>query len=92
MPPVDDHPVHDRTRIKAGFKYGCFDKPRVAIGYIAFDRQYREDGTFVIVQKFISNEMSKPCRSFYLWDTDPYCAGCDTPKDHEYANKMREMK
>lgn len=90
--PVLDHPVHDKTRQKAGKKYGCYDKPRTTVGYVAFDRQYKPDGTFVVVQRFIENEMSRPCRSFYLWDNDPMCEGCDTPKDHAYADEMRGLK
>lgn len=83
--------VHEKTRLKAGVRYGCFDKPRSTIGYYAPDRQYRPDGTFVVVMKFIHNVMSKPCR-YDLWQNDSRCKGCDVPKDFEYTERMRGMK
>jgi len=89
--PVLDHEVNEKTRIKAGFKYGCYDRKILKNGYIAFDRQYRPDGTFVIVQKFIENKMSDKCRNFYLWDKDKFCEGCDTQKDLEYAKTMSAL-
>ena len=86
--PVLDHDVHEKTRLKAGFKYGCYDGKSVKSGYIAPDRQYRPDGTYVVIQKFIEHRMSEKCRNFYLWDTDKFCEGCDKPKDIEYAKTM----
>lgn len=88
MMPVEDHDVHPMTRIKAGWKYGCYDKPRTQVGYYAPDRQYRPDGTYVVIQRFIKNEMSEKCRNFYLWDKDPACEGCDSPKDTAYRDRM----
>lgn len=28
MPPVEDHPVHEKVRVSAGRQYGCNGKPR----------------------------------------------------------------
>lgn len=90
--PVLDHEVHDKTRLKAGKKYGCYDRKGLAHGYVGLDRYYKQDGSFVITQKYIQHNMSESCRSFYLWDTDPRCAGCESPKDKEYADTMRGLK
>ena len=40
----------------------------------------------------IEHNMSMMCRSFYLWDTDPACAGCQQDKDRDYAEMMKGLK
>lgn len=55
--PVEDHPVHERTKIGADFKYGCFNHPsRKGASYYAPNRIYRPNGTFLIVQEKIETE------------------------------------
>ena len=87
---VLDHPVHVKTKFRADYKYGCHNRKPFSKGYIAFDRQYRPDGTFVVIQKFIEHKMSEKCRSFYEWDT-VHCEGCIAPKDTEYAEQMKQL-
>ena len=91
MPPVDDHPVHEKMRLKAGKRYGCFDRKGMAHGYTALDRYYKTDGTFVVVQKYIKHEMTTKCR-YDMFKTDPRCEGCDTPKDIDYLTRMKVLK
>ncbi len=75
MPPVEDHPVHESTRIGADYRYGCNNVKRTATGYYAQDRQYHPNGTFTHIMRHIENVMSKECRYDYS-STDPACAGC----------------
>lgn len=89
MPPVEDHEVHEKVRIDIDKPYGCHSRTGLANGYYAPDRVYRADGkTWDNVKVFIKNAMSTSCRSFYLWDTDPRCAGCTADKDIEYRDRM----
>lgn len=89
--PVEDHEVHEKVRISADAPYGCHSRTGLSKDYYAPDRIYRPDGTFYIVQSRVQHAMSTQCRSFYLWDTDPRCAGCTAGKDTEYADKMRNL-
>lgn len=86
--PVEEHAVHARVKITSNFRYGCHNRKTFKAGYIAFDRQYRPDGTFVVVQKFIEHRMSDKCCNFYLWDSHQHCEGCNTPKDEDYKKRM----
>lgn len=91
---VEDHPVHEKTRIEAGKPYGCStDKSpnESAKGYWTKTRRFLPDGRFVLVDYFIENKMSKDCRSFYLWDIDPRCAICTRQRDAEYAELMKGL-
>lgn len=89
--PVEDHEVHEKVKITSSFRYGCYNRTGLAAGYFAPDRRYKPDGTFYIVQTRIPHAMSKECRSFSLWDTDPACAGCTAPKDFEYRDRMTAL-
>lgn len=91
MPPVEDFPVHHLVQIEAGKPYGCHSREGFSAGYYAPDRRYRPDGTFAIYQTHIPHVMSQQCRSFYLWDNDPRCAGCTTSRDTEYADRMSSL-
>lgn len=88
---VLDHPVHDKVKIGADFKYGCNSRKSFADGYYAPDRVYKPDGTFYIIQSFVKRAMSDKCRNFYLWDTDNACRGCTTEKDIDYALTMQKL-
>ena len=88
---VLDHPVHEKVKIGADFKYGCnSDKPK-SEGYWVKVREYRSNGTYVMQDKFIPFRMSQPCRNFYLWDTDNACRSCPREKDIEYALTMQQL-
>lgn len=76
--------VHPLTRLAPGALYGCHSRS-IGVGYWAIDRDYLPDGSFRQEQKFVRHAMSRSCRQFALWDTDPRCAGCTTPKDLEYG-------
>ena len=90
--PVEDHEVHESVKIAADKPYGCHSRESFDLSYYAPDRVYRANGTFYVVQTPIIHKMSSLCRNFYLWDTDPRCAGCTSGKDIEYADKMRGLK
>ena len=77
--PVDDHPVHIKTKIGANYRYGCNNGIRSTIGYYAPDRIYRNEGTFYVVQRFIENKMSRDCK--YDMKNDPHCEGCKWKND-----------
>lgn len=70
MPPVEDHPVHESTQIKADKPYGCWLEVRVtrADGYIAHPWNKRGG-------KFILFRMSRDCR-YDLAGLDQRCRGC----------------
>ena len=89
--PVEDHEVHEKVKKEAGYKYGCNKQREFSSGYYAPDRRYKPDGTFYVIQTFIPHEMSKQCRSFYLWDTDTGCATCPATKDFEYRDRMVQL-
>ena len=87
MPPVEDHEVHELTRIALGKRYGCHNRGGFAPGYHAPDRRYRPDGTFYVIQVFIPHKMSTACR-YDLFETDPRCEGCNYEKDTEHAKQQ----
>ena len=91
MPPVEDHEVHEKVKVGADFKYGCWSRGEFSAGYYAPDRRYRPDGTFAIYQTYIPHVMSQQCRNFYLWDADSACKDCAAPKDTEYAERMSKL-
>lgn len=76
MPPVEDHPIHEKTRVGSDFRYGCFNHPPFSDGYWAPDRVYREDGTFLIRQKFIKRSSSDKCHFDQIMHP-AYCEGCN---------------
>ena len=89
--PVEDHAVHEKVKIAADEPYGCHSRGKMGTGYFAPDRRYRPDEAYFQILTRIPHAMSTACRSFYLWDTDPRCAGCTAAKDTEYADKMRAL-
>ena len=94
--PSDDQfdEVHEKTKDKG--QYGCFNRPEITGGYWAKDgyRMEQHDGQMYGVQKWkwVEHVMSKQCRNYYLWETDPKCVGCTTPKDIAYQKRMESMK
>lgn len=73
--PVDDHPVHQKTKVGPNFRYGCNNRIKGVVGYYAEDRQYRPDGTFIKVHRFIENKMSTDCK-YDLYHNDSACTDC----------------
>ena len=45
--PVEDHPVHEKTKKTGEEKPGCYNRTGFAKGYYAPDRVYRPDGTII---------------------------------------------
>lgn len=88
--PVEDHAVHEKTRIGTGYKYGCWNRKPFAPGYVALDRYYKQDGTFVVTQRFIQHRMSETCR-YDMASKDKHCEGCGAPKDEEYKKRMSAL-
>jgi hypothetical protein len=74
-----------------GERYGCHSRGAMAKHYWAPHRVFMPDGSFRTVPVRVPVATSKACRSFYLWDADPKCAGCTAAKDHEYAERMKGM-
>ena len=70
--PVDDHPVHESTKIDADFRYGCWNVPLRAEGYFA--HPWSVGGS-----SWVPFRMSHGCM-YDLWKTDPACAGCAKEK------------
>ena len=78
--PVEDHEVHDKVKIAADKRYGCWGKEvQLRKGYWAPDRKYNYDGTFTPRFVFIEHVMTTDCR-YDLWETDPRCTGCTAEK------------
>ena len=78
--PVDDHPVHESTKIDSSFRYGCNNRKRPSGGYYAPNRVYGFDGAFTVELKWIRFRLSEPCQ-FDLAETDPGCADCRHKKN-----------
>ena len=93
--PADDQydVVHEKTKDKE--KYGCCNRSKFEAGYWAKNgfRMEEHEGEVYGVQKWIwvPHEMSWNCRNYYLWETDPKCVGCNTPKDIAYQKRMESM-
>ena len=51
--PVEDHPVHEKTKKTGEEKPGCYNRTGFAKGYYAPDRVYLPDGTFYVVQVYL---------------------------------------
>lgn len=75
MPPVEDHPVHESTKIDSSFRYGCHNRRGFSSGYYAPNRVYGYDGLYSIELRWIKFAMSTDCK-FDLSDRDPGCEGC----------------
>lgn len=74
--PVEDHPVHELTRLAPGAKWGCYNRPaRFKPEYPAPNRRYCPDGTFDVVCVAVPFRMSHDCRHDGSLE-DPRCAGC----------------
>jgi len=55
--PVDNHPVHERTKTDDSFRYGCNNHPKRGGGYWAPNRRYTKvDGCYSIVYEYIKTD------------------------------------
>ena len=73
--PVEDHPVHPKTKIDKNFKYLCHDRKPFSPGYYVHVRNYKPDGTFDLEQKWVSYRMSALCK-YDMWHSDWGCLEC----------------
>ena len=92
MSPVEEHAVHHLVRHDANTPYGCSNLPSMKAGYWLQVREYKDDGTYVMRDKYIKHAMSDKCRNYYLWYSDVKCRQCMRPKDREYAQRMERLK
>lgn len=74
--PVEDHPVHERTRRPEGAKYGCFNRTPFNPHYLT-KAGFSADGRqlFRQVPHVLSNE-----RRYDRQETDASCGGCKWQK------------
>ena len=78
--PVDDMPVHERTKIDHSHRYGCHNRPPFAPGYPAPERELPiQHNGFVYAAVWIENNFSKHCNHGKngMALTDPSCTGCE---------------
>lgn len=75
---------------RAGATYGCHSReiPPGRRFYWATNRNIFPDGSYDLISVRVPVNFGTECRNFYLWDTDPRCAGCTTPKDLEFQQRM----
>ena len=86
--PVDDHPVHERTKIDTEtFRYGCFNRKEYATGYFVLTRVPDEHAVqiegassqaYVLRSEWVPYRMSRDCATARTGQaaTDPICSGC----------------
>ena len=89
--PVEEHEVHESVRHSADKLYGCNSNKRLQNGYWLQEREYRQNGTYIMMHKFVEHRMSFNCRNYYLWYSDPGCRNCSKPKDRAYAQRMQSL-
>lgn len=88
--PVEDHPIHPHGVRNADYHPWCYNKPRTRTSYWVRNG-WLDVGTehsspcWVLVE----DTSSVNCRQ--ILDL-PECSGCTAEKDHEYINKMRNLK
>lgn len=76
--PVENHPVHEKTRIGADFRYGCHNRKDFASGYRAIDRVAGSNGyeaVWHMCSVVIPFTMSRDCQ-YDLSASDAACEGC----------------
>lgn len=78
--PVEDHPVHPKTKIDNSFRYGCNNLKRERGTYL-----FREFVGGSIAVKFIQNRMSLDCQ-YDSSETDPACEDCKHSKRKDEGN------
>lgn len=75
---VEDHPVHDKTKIGPDNRYGCYNRKDFTESYRAPHRRHGSNGyiaVFEIEAVKIPFRMSRECR-YDMSLTDWQCEGC----------------
>lgn len=84
--PVHDHEISPLTQVDESFRYGCHSKhspPVRSPGYWVKQREYKPDGTFIMVDSFIPHNMSVLCR-YDKRSSDINCFDCTNESDTKY--------
>ena len=80
MPPVDDHPVHEKVK-KVGVNPPCWNNRKPFLpGYYAEDRYYQSDGRWSRIMRWIPHLMTTDCRQPGEQKPDLGCVGCEDLK------------
>lgn len=91
--PVEDHAVHEKTRIEAQKPYGCHNLGRDMTGYHAINRFAGTTGhqpVWWLERVRIPHVMSRECR-YDMSNGDPRCDGCRHRGSGEaYAKRVTE--
>jgi len=85
------HEVHEKVKIDINKPYGCHGFGNRYKGYLVQERSYRNDGTYVLRDKFIEYRMSHECR-YDMSLTDPRCENCKNRGSGEAYNEMVRSK
>ncbi len=93
MPPVDDVPVHPRTRHDKVVA-GCHSSAPPKSHYFVLERQYTHEGRYHLEDRWIEHRMSLTCRKIGrkfngAWVPLGECMGGTSPKDEAYITKAR---
>ena len=90
--PVEDHEVHEKTRIEAAKPYGCHNRDRDMTGYSAPNRFAGTTGhepIYWLGRVKIPHVMSRECR-YDMSNNDSRCNGCKHRGSGEaYAKKVQ---
>lgn len=89
MSPVEDTPVHESV-IKRETPYSACQKKVRKSEYWFMKRFFLEDGSFYYAAAAVTDRGSTACR-YDRHASDPGCAGCQQPKDHEYLERMGRL-
>lgn len=73
--PVDDHPVHPKTKRNADALNGCHNRAPYSTGYWVMVREYFSDGRFVMKEEWVPFRNSAVCK-YDLWHSDWGCLEC----------------
>lgn len=76
--PVEDHAVHEKTKVDGTYRYGCHNRKDFADVYRAPQRFQTSDGYQAVFKHeavAIPFTMSRECR-FDRSLQDPWCEGC----------------
>jgi hypothetical protein len=76
--PVPDRPVSEMTKRTGNEPYACQSSVRKD-GYWVKEREYKPDGRYDYVDRYIEDVTTKTCQQFELRKIDLRCANC--PKE-----------
>lgn len=91
--PVEDHEVHDKTKIGPDNRYECHNRAPFKEAYRAPQRRHGSNGYIAIFEfeaVLVPHRMSRECR-YDMSLTDWQCEGCHSRGLGEaYAKSVRE--